>query len=1183
MRKRKKILAFVMSAVVLATTVLPLTYTALASDTTAALTDTTAQSQGSEEDLCYISGLQIKSMTDGSEPFDADDSAGNDSSGSNGIVRSFDEVNYSLEYVTAIRDTSGTGIDEGYVEVKFVLPCSAKTAVFNESTMNWCLNRKITYFYSDGTSGTTLDRSKEVIRQELTGERYLVNSDAGNAIPGTGTLSVGLKVQAAENNAQIQPEFYLWMKGNSDADIQSLSATPVRVSAAPKYNFVLASDEGLDYLGYFNETTGQIYGTKEDNTSYGRLIRYALVMQLYNDNASKGLKGIEMPDGDVTFDISIKAELDGVVQTNTDFRSVLWDYIENGMGVTGHNGRVMAPNTAGGYAYYGPSNKNLNRSETACYDGGNFKIVQDANDSSIYHCTISDYQIDYEKMHFPVRYLWSNEGNVTYGQNVGCISSANIEILSTFPEVVNTQQTLCQDVQIINTKVTSSSGQSGQNQVTGDDHVRKNVTLYPIGSVTRYQRFTDTSGNFLATVYYAGDNASYPGKNIKIESFIHGRSEFSYESFSLLQKFDDEFLVPTGDFTYYSSYMKDPGTVSMLFAAKPDKTGWTSDDEMNAAVEEDLVYFKTIDELQNAGYTCVAVLYEIRGAESVPVTSYITYYDLYVGMKVKTDASIMGKVCQTVSNLRAWRKDRQTMPFSWTDYQYNGNKNIFGNGGQLSGYVDGYVTPYSTINSNNYYQKVSYVDGVMYGHNGYNYGNSLLIIGNNVGVTITGADKENGSTKTVYDLDAGERTATFNINPTLKVDSANSGITSTDMTDNVTVTAKLPKGLHYNTSGKDPESVTENSDGTTTVVWKYENVSVKDTVPTLPLSVTIGEEGTVNDVSNNDKFVIGVSVQSDNDKRAALLANGKYSETSITVIKLAASAVTERVVDPLVELGEDITFRMRYSNLSDVSADAVKMYNILPENGDSLGSSFSGSYKITGIKIDFTNAQKTLQNYASSMTFYSTADNSGKTKALMESTLKNGTISSIFQQAAAGTLSGNYMEWNKLSMQDITALIFGIDHVFGNEYLDIYITITPTEKNGASQKTKDLYKNNFTQYAQNQAEIVISNTAEAQVVQRVVNGTTWIDANKNGIRENTEQKLSGLTASIYSTKIMKVGDSAAYTIDGVSLYPVYDVYGNNVASTKTGLAGEYEFTNMKDGEYYIVFAGTEGYGLTTEM
>ena len=55
----------------------------------------TASSTSSNQ--CYVLAYSIDKVIDGTVPFDADDKAGNDSSDSNGIVRSFDIINYTLK------------------------------------------------------------------------------------------------------------------------------------------------------------------------------------------------------------------------------------------------------------------------------------------------------------------------------------------------------------------------------------------------------------------------------------------------------------------------------------------------------------------------------------------------------------------------------------------------------------------------------------------------------------------------------------------------------------------------------------------------------------------------------------------------------------------------------------------------------------------------------------------------------------------------------------------------------------------------------------------------------------------------------------------------------------------------------------------------------------------------------
>lgn len=50
--------------------------------------------QSNDTNLCYVLAYDINKVIDGTAPFDSDDTAGNDSSNENGIVRSFDTINY---------------------------------------------------------------------------------------------------------------------------------------------------------------------------------------------------------------------------------------------------------------------------------------------------------------------------------------------------------------------------------------------------------------------------------------------------------------------------------------------------------------------------------------------------------------------------------------------------------------------------------------------------------------------------------------------------------------------------------------------------------------------------------------------------------------------------------------------------------------------------------------------------------------------------------------------------------------------------------------------------------------------------------------------------------------------------------------------------------------------------------
>ena len=276
----------------------------------------------------YVSQVEIKEITDGLAPFDKDNEPGNDTNESNRIVRSFDNVNYTIEYVTALKTPEV--ISDAYLMVEFVLPCEKEVATFDMDTMAWMLDAKLTE--SDG-------------KQILTGKRYLQNTTDNNAIPGAGTLSVGIKVQAAPNGTKITPSFSLWMEGNSEEEIAEVVSEDITVSAAPKIDLRIARSSFLDYRTYINIETGEHSKDPIPNGQHGRMQGFGIGLSLYNDNASKGMKGMEIPSGPIEFDLVLEESLskndDDSLTHEEGFLPLLWDYKENSYVTKGHKNYNM--------------------------------------------------------------------------------------------------------------------------------------------------------------------------------------------------------------------------------------------------------------------------------------------------------------------------------------------------------------------------------------------------------------------------------------------------------------------------------------------------------------------------------------------------------------------------------------------------------------------------------------------------------------------------------------------------------------------------------------------------------------------------------------------------------------------------------------------------------------------------
>ena len=71
-----------------------------------------------------------------------------------------------------------------------------------------------------------------------------------------------------------------------------------------------------------------------------------------------------------------------------------------------------------------------------------------------------------------------------------------------------------------------------------------------------------------------------------------------------------------------------------------------------------------------------------------------------------------------------------------------------------------------------------------------------------------------------------------------------------------------------------------------------------------------------------------------------------------------------------------------------------------------------------------------------------------------------------------------------------------------------------------------------------------------------ISGLAWLDSNENGKREETEQLLSGIEVRLLDGNINEI---------------VKDADTGNEKITKTSSTGEYLFTNLKPGNYLVVF------------
>lgn len=311
---------------------------------------------------------------------------------------------------------------------------------------------------------------------------------------------------------------------------------PVTVSAGTNFNIQLDKNTDMSYKNWFDFATGkevkaeiqaeldelanieanygksnpaefvtaegtELSSEKKDeykNYRYGRITCYGITLQLYNDTdvepigdnrASKRLKGLSLPVGDIEFDLNFSSIVDSNNKpfegSDKEYTAILWDYNENvpannSFSYTyldpdpskpdGIRGTVRTPNDGkgnGGRNLYwdgeerspyakGAAPGNIRGYFDGCYYGGDWALMNgDAKVNSLeelskiahpekvkgtgegytYHFSVSDYDFDFDTHHFPLRNS-GNSGNVpAYDTYARCFSAGCVQVLSVFPRV----------------------------------------------------------------------------------------------------------------------------------------------------------------------------------------------------------------------------------------------------------------------------------------------------------------------------------------------------------------------------------------------------------------------------------------------------------------------------------------------------------------------------------------------------------------------------------------------------------------------------------------------------------------------------------------------------------------------------------------------------------------------------
>ena len=1191
----------------------------------------------------------------GTAPWDDDDSAGNDSGPLNNTVRSFDVVTYTAAFKTQVRDGGPyTAYKTGTVYYEFVVEGTGDVVRFETESMGWMTAK------TEGKYEVTEETHDGKTYQVLRGSFLAEPGDGNPAAIGNSyqELNIALRVLAMTQGDTVKPQFTFWLEGNdvpkpeeglvtgsshscaehSEEEYKTIDAPDVRVTSAPRFNVQLKG--GLDSLSYvdtFDFSTGNDSAANKDiGTKEGRVSGYGITLQIQGKSPQHGLRGCELPDGS---DITLDLDLSSIYRTDTGeekelfdaYPLLLWSIEGHSREETQADGRVIN----GLYKFVpglAPDNKNANYN--SCYNGGTWKATQIDCKISI---TVSGYEVNTD--YFPHANAGTSPTDISYYnpdkishyweiQNA-CFSAGEIWLVQPFYDeqggyVAEKEEngTFSTTVRDVNLKVTGESG-TALNEV--DDNSNQMTTEDDLSVVTV---FLSRSGSISANIAYLkyGKSSAYEltsltencigngkdwvlseGKLAICAGFTHANAEgvSTGVAYDTLIKFDDTFFQPDGTYQETDFYYP-TGKVTALFGAKTDKTGWNHsgkspheegyDTEMMEATTDDLIFFSSLDDLKDAGYTCVAVLVECRGIYSTQRTGH----SLIVNGTVNPEAQ-SGSVYMCTFASKGWNKsDVQEAAAKYlnkdastlTDEDYNTyvKSNAFpsraGETIPLS-YEKAYPSSFWTYDYENVdglrtYKKAIYDEnGFVDATSGRLYGDSCLVVDYSTQITKSpnqpGTDE--GGKKLTYDMDTSQREVDYVLNPTAIRSQGESTTEGTSTTTTVYIEDTLPVGLEYilnsafyggtytsNGGGKAgtvtggtkliPE-IKNNDDGTTTLLFTLENVTITaDEVTYLePIyySCLIGTPGNEEtDVVNQQQLENSAKIWSDDEQiRDFVATNGNYAEKSIIISKNRGVSFSKTSDQKIVDVGEEMGFTIHHGNNSSNSMDVVDI-DFLPYNGDGKGTQITGQVIVSEL---------TVQSLVENFKLYYTTDTSkqGTSAADYEA--------SDFTEANGWTEMTVDADTGKVTLPDVENVIVAVAAVGtlpASQTLKMHITFdVPDGKPGEFLVNSFCYDD-------------MESNARTYIVNRLLEGVVWLDADKDGLRDSGETLMNGVKVTL----MQKGGDGTyqPYLLDGkavsVETGKQINVLTGETSDNTRG-TGAYGFHHLPKGDFAVQFESGE--------
>lgn len=259
-----------------------------------------------DTDSATVSRLRLTDRITGTAPFDKDNARGDDKDETNDIVRSYDTVTYDYEY-TLTPDSTMDYYRRTRVGFRFELPYPKDKVTFATDQMQWV----------DHTPGyepkLTTETINGTVTQVYTCYRLLEpTSQTPTVNPGTSAISLAVAVKGAPHGYRFHPTVKAWPAWdasnptNTGTHPQAVD-TPADVTVSAKLNLNVSLKAYTVGGGVYDFGTGDASApNKTQGKVSGRQLHVGAMVSMRWPDRSKGLKGIEVPRGRISYKLHVK-------------------------------------------------------------------------------------------------------------------------------------------------------------------------------------------------------------------------------------------------------------------------------------------------------------------------------------------------------------------------------------------------------------------------------------------------------------------------------------------------------------------------------------------------------------------------------------------------------------------------------------------------------------------------------------------------------------------------------------------------------------------------------------------------------------------------------------------------------------------------------------------------------------